>query len=360
MICARGKSKQREFKLTARNAAGRFAVRRGAKNRTDRWLPLVLRWRQRRRARPNAKAERGMLPAPVFCFPQNRFHFATYLGGAGRRRSPIRDFPAATIYRERVTFDRGWTNTVTIDRVPQARRAYRLSSPKVFPSASINRERVVLDRSSTRVVTLSLISQPRGRNRPSLFFQVRERAGLQLGDERVEPLSLPRIFEPMAQPISRRRRGSLVREIPTINRANTRREELTHVFKTHLHTLEQRPLLLSLRPPAPETPAFAGPPQRKLSQIQFDPSEELVWRRTRSPVTITENIPNSIIRDTGQREPVRVSAEETPVQPVSAPIGRATPQQITKLDPAFVDRLTDDVIRRVEQRARIERQRRGL
>ena len=33
---------------------------------------------------------------------------------------------------------------------------------------------------------------------------------------------------------------------------------------------------------------------------------------------------------------------------------------MTDLDPAFVDRLTDDVIRRVERRVRIERERRGL
>jgi hypothetical protein len=30
------------------------------------------------------------------------------------------------------------------------------------------------------------------------------------------------------------------------------------------------------------------------------------------------------------------------------------------LDPVFVDRLTDDVIRRVERRMRIERERRGV
>jgi hypothetical protein len=33
---------------------------------------------------------------------------------------------------------------------------------------------------------------------------------------------------------------------------------------------------------------------------------------------------------------------------------------ITALDPALLDRLTDDVIRRVERRVRIERERRGV
>jgi hypothetical protein len=39
---------------------------------------------------------------------------------------------------------------------------------------------------------------------------------------------------------------------------------------------------------------------------------------------------------------------------------RPAAMQITKLDPAVLDRLTDDVIGRVEKRMRIERQRRGL
>jgi hypothetical protein len=33
---------------------------------------------------------------------------------------------------------------------------------------------------------------------------------------------------------------------------------------------------------------------------------------------------------------------------------------MTDLDPRLVDRLTDDVIRRLERRVRIERERRGL
>jgi hypothetical protein len=41
-------------------------------------------------------------------------------------------------------------------------------------------------------------------------------------------------------------------------------------------------------------------------------------------------------------------------------VAPASAIQISDLDPRFVDRLTDDVIRRVERRVRIERERRGL
>jgi hypothetical protein len=38
----------------------------------------------------------------------------------------------------------------------------------------------------------------------------------------------------------------------------------------------------------------------------------------------------------------------------------ATAGLVTKLDPALMDRLANDVIRRMEKRVRIERERRGL
>jgi hypothetical protein len=41
------------------------------------------------------------------------------------------------------------------------------------------------------------------------------------------------------------------------------------------------------------------------------------------------------------------------------PADRRAPA-VTSLDPVLVDRLTDDVIRRVERRIRIERERRGV
>jgi hypothetical protein len=58
--------------------------------------------------------------------------------------------------------------------------------------------------------------------------------------------------------------------------------------------------------------------------------------------------------------PVR-SLQSRQAAPALAPaIERAAAAQAPKLDPGLLDRLTDDVIRRVEQRMRIERQRRGL
>jgi len=53
------------------------------------------------------------------------------------------------------------------------------------------------------------------------------------------------------------------------------------------------------------------------------------------------------------------SSEQTAVEIARAiEAVKATP--VTKLDPALMDRLANDVIRRIEQRVRIERERRGL
>jgi hypothetical protein len=61
--------------------------------------------------------------------------------------------------------------------------------------------------------------------------------------------------------------------------------------------------------------------------------------------------------------PVQSAGAANP--PISRPISAGQPQvaktiHLTDLDPRLVDRLTDDVIRRVERRVRIERERRGL
>jgi hypothetical protein len=88
----------------------------------------------------------------------------------------------------------------------------------------------------------------------------------------------------------------------------------------------------------------------KTSRTQFDRAEELVWR----DVTVAN------VTQTTNQKPVGAPTVSTHAESASSSSNKLTPQQITKLDPGLLDRLTDDVIRRVEKRARIERQRRGL
>jgi hypothetical protein len=110
----------------------------------------------------------------------------------------------------------------------------------------------------------------------------------------------------------------------------------------------------------PDRRPAVGRSLKKSTRIFPDTSEDLVWRRNPPPATNSEIRSN--LNTAGVVEPrsVNTTGDDAPAGTVSPSINRTQPQPITKLDPALVDRLTDDVIRRVEQRARIERQRRGL
>jgi hypothetical protein len=130
-------------------------------------------------------------------------------------------------------------------------------------------------------------------------------------------------------------------------RQNTNRQELIQTLKEHSHLREHehRSQLLSFRSTSHEN-------RVKTSRTQFHRAEELVWR----------DAPVPTVAQTTNQNPVGAPTVSTHAQTASSSSSstQIPQQQITKLDPGLVDRLTDDVIRRVEKRARIERQRRGL
>jgi hypothetical protein len=330
MICARGKSKHQKLKLAALAAAARFLPQRGTKGAKIKrnpfvlfcgcnggWLPLVLLWRRRRQARQSVKADRITSSASLLYFSQTHFHFATYLSGRVPRPSAPKVFPAVTIYRERTVPDRSWTNFVTINRAAQPRRIYG----------------------------------------PSRINYVREGPPPKFKIDSAQPFRSSRVFEPIRKPEARYKRSSVPGIAATLHVNTRRREELTQLLKTYRRSYEHRPQVLPSRLPARDSYAPLGQPKRK--QIQFAFPEELVWRRVQPPSAIGTHVRESNTSEPNQRESGGAIAE-TPVQQASSPLGRATQQQITKIDPGLLDRLTDDVIRRVEQRARIERQRRGI
>jgi hypothetical protein len=223
---------------------------------------------------------------------------------------------------------------------------------------TIYRERIAPDRSWTNFVTINRSAQPQRTYGPSPINYVREGPPPKFRIDRAQPFRASRVFESITQPDARRQRNSFVPLINTTIQVNTqRREELIQLFKTYRRSYEHRPQVFSPRLPARDTYAPVIAPKRK--QIQFAFPEELVWRRVQPPSTIGADVRDSNTPEPNQRESARAIAE-TPAQPASSPPVRAAQQQITKIDPGLLDRLTDDVIRRVEQRARIERQRRGI
>jgi hypothetical protein len=85
-----------------------------------------------------------------------------------------------------------------------------------------------------------------------------------------------------------------------------------------------------------------------------------VWRRaTRSLPQLAATEIRQEFSDSHER-PAWRSLQSQEAEHVRARFEQPAAQQITTLDPRLVDRLTNDVIRRMEQRVRIERERRGL
>jgi hypothetical protein len=92
----------------------------------------------------------------------------------------------------------------------------------------------------------------------------------------------------------------------------------------------------------------------------LDRPEEFVWRRVAHPPREVDEIASrQEFSDSYEPSSLR-SFESQEAVHVSPSVEQPAVQQIANLDPRVLDRLTDDVIRRVEQRIRIERERRGL
>jgi hypothetical protein len=244
-------------------------------------------------------------------FPQIHLHtFVTHNHGSVRRVSA-----GPTVYRDRVLWerageriyaDKGTGEFLWRERAYRAQRAHR--SLPIEPNSNTSTPRLAIETSPTRLLA-------RRGPRASISTKIQ-------------------------QP---RKSASLKIRPPLL--LHTRVEESSKILKTYsyLREHEHRSQVFSYLSASHET-------HLKTSRTQFDRAEELVWR----DVTVAN------VTQTTNQKPVGAPTVSTHAESASSSSNKLTPQQITKLDPGLLDRLTDDVIRRVEKRARIERQRRGL
>jgi hypothetical protein len=87
----------------------------------------------------------------------------------------------------------------------------------------------------------------------------------------------------------------------------------------------------------------------------------LAWRKP--PHAIGEGAAVEELGNVAQKSPARAAQTREAVLAAPAAQVRATAAEAMRLmalDPKLIDRLADDVVRRVEKRVRIERERRGL
>ena len=363
MIYGRRKWLYRVLGLAACNAARRFATRRlNARGRRDAWRPVVLRWRQRRRRLGNVPAGRAALQSQVSWFPQFHFHVASHVSDRTRRNPMPGLSPAAGSQQKRVVMDHRWTS------VPTATPPLQLGDAKL-PL------REIYERNSSRSiehapVTPALrVSWPRNSSQSKDHFPVTPapRVSWLRNSSRSKdhfPVTpAPRVsWLPFAQHLvtwpTHRARHQLFERTPEV-RSRMQREGQTQFLQTRSQVWQHWLQVFSLRQPNISDPVPRRPESKAL-QFQHERPEELVWRRVLPTPLNSDDKRGLELSESINRTQVRSQPAHEPAVGVAPLLERAAATQVTKLDPGVLDRLTDDVIRRVEQRMRIERQRRGL
>jgi len=140
----------------------------------------------------------------------------------------------------------------------------------------------------------------------------------------------------------------------------TRKDEQAQTFQRPTRTYKREPHLFRSRSAAASN---AVPPRSQEStapQLYFHP-QELVWRRAMQPAAeIADNERQLNPRELAHQAQGRSFPGQEAAPGMPHPSGHTPATPAMKFDSGLMDRLADDVIRRVEQRARINRERRGL
>ncbi len=307
----------RIFVLAARVAAVRLIrFRRGAPGKT--WTPVVLRWRRRLPRQIRGAAHPGIAAQHLWHL-QFHLHFTRLrVGQPNKMRWPASLPPS----RESRRIDLKRAGTIV--------RAATLEQPARSihdgPSARYAALPGVLNVYSVAKAAIYPARRPAA---ASAGHPARRPAPLVLSHLRLEILRPNTPGYDIIRPLGARVPARLS-ELPSHSRAPN---------SPHSAEISRRP--------------------RSARHGQQNRAPELVWSSSRpAPEAVgplksgSEDSPGPGRRSSGSG-PAPVAE-----QVVSLPRVSAAP--ITVLDPALLDRLTDDVIRRVERRVRIERERRGV
>jgi hypothetical protein len=145
------------------------------------------------------------------------------------------------------------------------------------------------------------------------------------------------------------------------NRPGVRPGTSTDTQALHaLQTYKRAPLVYGSRSAVMSDAVPPHSPEHTAPQPYFQP-QELVWRRAMPPAAgIAGSERQSDLRELAPQAHGRSFAGQEAPSGMPQPFGHAPAAPALKIDSALMDRLTDDVIRRMERRERLERARRGL
>lgn len=321
-MSGRGARTCRSMALRARAAATRFVRRRSEGRARGTWFPATMRWRRRRRPTPTARTARAAAPSRATVWaPRFHLHFDAIASG---RVAPCPSAAAparSTSYRTHTMLVHGHAAPMRLVTVGGPRRGEHPGS-RPFSATAVTSAKTQVAEATRSRPTRAAIAPPLG-----------PRAAARLHHPPF--LGTPRASHP--SPRREAQRGRFVpalrhreRERPPFQRWPTRREE--------------------------SAPRGAHGATSSLPHLGRAP--ELLWRRTPRAVGPAADVdlasPPTLLRRSMHPLPHAEAAPEPP--PVAV---RPAPRPLAALDPAAIDRLADDVIRRIEKRARIERERRG-
>ena len=157
----------------------------------------------------------------------------------------------------------------------------------------------------------------------------------------------------------RAQRPNLGRTYPS-SRPGTRKDEQAQTFQTP-RTYKHEPHLFRSRSVATGSAVAPRSQEGTDSPSNFSRPLELVWRPARqSAAEITANERQPDPRELARQAQGRSFPGQEAAPGMPHPSGHAPAPPAMKIDSGLMDRLADDVIRRMEQRARINRERRGL
>jgi hypothetical protein len=361
MKYGRGKWVFGAFLLAARDAARRFAFGHGsATGRRGSWRPLILRWRQLRRRQQELPAARVATSGSTLWFPKFHFHYATYLSNRKWRDRASGSIPATGVSETRVVLDHSRKHVRRAELPRQTHWAYRPLRP--FHAGLGSRPKVDDGLSTTSGSSQPKVAHatapPAAGRPPATPFGTRPQV-LRARTKRKER-SQPNIAHTTAPPAAGRPPATRFGTMPQVLRARTKTKERSQPFQTQPRIWQHWLQIFCARPPMHGDRLPLHSPEHKAVRVRFDPTEELVWRRAKRPPTEVVDLEQPQATFDSFDSPAVRSFPGQEVVNSSPSSERAALLPITQLDPSFVDRLTDDVIRRVEKRARIERQRRGL
>ncbi len=345
--------------LAARAAASRFAPRRGkARGPRDAWPPIALRWRHKRRRLDSVRARCAVTAARAVWLSQFHLHFSACVRERARGGALPRFLAATATHHERRTvLNHHWTSLRAATLAVHIRPAYRsphaqagkVLAPKAHVSApaAARSFRPRIDRRE-RARSVALPGFPAATATRHERRTVLNHHWMSLRATTLAVHTRPAYRSPRAQ----------------AGKVSALKAYASAPAAAHSYLPSIRPRELAASRRFPLAPGHAVPRHRHESaapRVPLGLPNELVWRAVpRPPREIAVDGPRPDLAAPSHRAPARSFPGQEAAPETPARAARAAALQITNLDPALLDRLADDVIRRVERRVRIERERRGL